>query len=94
MLLPIYLSVCLSGKKQTKALDGKFVLFIHIIKCQSIDYNSVIFQVDLLRNKKVTIYRSACINNTNFPSSAYGSKLLADRFPVIVPCTRIEWYGT
>ena len=37
----------------------KFFFFIHIIKCLSINYNSVKFQVDRLRNKKVTIYRSA-----------------------------------
>ena len=42
-----------------KALDGKFVFFIHIDKCQSIYYNSVKFQVDRLQSKKVTIYPSA-----------------------------------
>ena len=44
--------------KIPQALDGK-LYFLHIIKCQSINYNSVKFQVDRLRNKKVTIYRSA-----------------------------------
>ena len=42
-----------------KAVDGKFVFFIHISKCQSINYKSLKFQVDRLRNKKVTIYCSA-----------------------------------
>ena len=42
-----------------EALGEKvFVFFIHIIKCQSINYNSVKFQVNRLRNQKVTIYRS------------------------------------
>ena len=42
-----------------KGTRRKICIFIHIIKCQSIYYNSVKFEVDLLRNKKVTIYRSA-----------------------------------
>ena len=33
----------------------KICIFIHIIKCQSINYNAVKFQDDRLRNKKVTI---------------------------------------
>ena len=37
----------------------KICIFIHIIKCQPINYNSVKFQVNQLRNKKVTIYRFA-----------------------------------
>ena len=42
-----------------QALDGKFVFFYTHYKCQSINYNSVKFQVARLQNKKVTIYRSA-----------------------------------
>ena len=37
----------------------KICIFIYNIKCQSIYYNSVKFQVNRFRNKKVTIYRSA-----------------------------------
>ena len=39
----------------------KICIFLHIIKCQSINYNSVRFQVNRLRNKEVTIYRSALL---------------------------------
>ena len=35
------------------------LFFIHIIKCQSINYNSVKFQVERLRNKNITIYLSS-----------------------------------
>ena len=41
----------------------KICIFIHIIKCQSNNYNSFKFQVDRLRNKKVTIRRSALSYN-------------------------------
>ena len=47
-----------SFRSEPQALDGKCVFFIYIIKCQSMNYNSEKFQVNRLRNKKVTIYRS------------------------------------
>ena len=42
-----------------QALDGNFVKVLYIIKCQSVLYLSVKFQVDRPGNERVTIYSPA-----------------------------------
>ena len=43
----------------SQALDGNFVKIQYIIKCQSVLYLSIKFQVDRPGNKEVTIYPTA-----------------------------------
>ena len=42
-----------------QALDGNFVKILYFIKCQSVLYLSLKFQVDRPGNKEVTIYPTA-----------------------------------
>ena len=62
---PVIREVNPSPFKRSKlwAADGKFVCFFsYIIKCQSINYDSVKFQVKRLQNEKVTIHLFASSN--------------------------------
>ena len=47
------------GRGAVQALDGNFVKILYFIKCQSVLYLSVKFQVNWPQNKEVTIYPTA-----------------------------------
>ena len=61
-LLSGKLTLALSREVNYRQPPENLYFFSYIIKCQSINYDSVKFQVNRLLNKKVTIHLSASSN--------------------------------
>ena len=62
-----------------RSTEKLYFLYMLFIKCQSIYYNSVKFQVDWLQNKKVTFYPSALSYKQEDASLRHFDFMLLDR---------------